>query len=748
MNKLCAAFGALFLVVAELAGCSGGGGGGGGTPPSSAKAITAFSFVNATATGTIDETAKTIVVTVPYGTSVTALIATFTTTGASVKVGSTAQVSGATSNDFTNPVAYVVTAEDGSTATYTVTVTIAANPAKALTAFSFASPAATGSIDEAAKTISVTVPFGTNVAALVATFSTTGASVKVGSTVQVSGATPNNFTNSVLYVVTAADASTATYTVTVTIAPNSAKAITEFSIASPAATGVIDEAAKTIAVTVPNGTNVTALVASFTTTGESVKVGSTAQVSGFTPNDFTSSVAYVVTAADASTATYTVTVTIAPSSSKAITAFSFTSPVAAGIINETAKTIVLTVPTGTDVTKLVANFVTTGESVKVGTTAQASGVTQNDFTLPVAYIVTAADSSTATYTVRLTMGSKWLDLGTLGGNASYAFGASTDGNVVVGWARQSDGRAFAFRWTEGGGMVSLGTLCDDPASYGSHAYGVSADGNVIVGDSNYCNVAAGVYTAERAFKWTQGGGMGNLGYLYNNDALYGNLGSYATGISADGSTVVGIAWNTSGDNRVVRWKSGSDILDIVLASTASAAPNGFNASSDGSVIAGSMKDGSNTYAFRWTEAGGAHSLGTLPGGSYSIGNNISADGMVIVGQSDDGHLAGFAFRWTQAAGMTNLGVLLGDTSSNAFGVSSNGSVVVGLSGPGFHAYRWTQATGMQSIIDWLASGGVDASGVNFQVAYGVSGDGSTVVGMMQLPSGQPRAFIAHVGPAP
>ena len=88
-----------------------------------AKDITAFSFASPAATGAISGT--NIAVTVPYGTDVTNLVASFTTTGASVSVGATAQVSGATANDFTNPVTYTVTATDSSTQDYTVTVTIA-----------------------------------------------------------------------------------------------------------------------------------------------------------------------------------------------------------------------------------------------------------------------------------------------------------------------------------------------------------------------------------------------------------------------------------------------------------------------------------------------------------------------------------------------------------------------------------------------------------------------------------------------
>ncbi|HUJ19278.1 MAG TPA: hypothetical protein VL197_14940 [Nitrospirota bacterium] len=385
-----------FFASIFLSACSGGGGL--TIPLSDAKAITAFSFTNLAATGTIDESAKTISVTVPNGTNVTRLVATFTTTGAGVKVGSTMQISGATENDFTNPVTYLVTAADGSSLAYTVTVTILPADAKAITAFSFTNPAATGTINESTKTIAVIVPFGTDVTALIATFSTNGASVKVVATVQISGATPNDFTSPVTYTVTAADGTVATYTVTVTVTASSAKAIIAFFFTNPAATGTIDENLKTISVIVPMGTDVTGLVAVFTTTGAGVKVGSTVQVSDVTVNDFTSPVTYLVTAADGSSLAYTVRVVIPLSDAKAITAFSFTNPAAPGTIDENAKTISVIVPKGTNVTGLVAAFTTTGAGVKVGSTVQVSGVTANDFTSPVTYLVTAADGSSLAYT--------------------------------------------------------------------------------------------------------------------------------------------------------------------------------------------------------------------------------------------------------------------------------------------------------------------------------------------------------------
>lgn len=91
------------------------------------KSIAEYSLEVAPGTlvaGTIDQSAMTISVIVPEGTDVTALVATFTTTGVSVKVGTTVQESGVTPNDFTNPVVYTVTAANGTTATYTVTALI------------------------------------------------------------------------------------------------------------------------------------------------------------------------------------------------------------------------------------------------------------------------------------------------------------------------------------------------------------------------------------------------------------------------------------------------------------------------------------------------------------------------------------------------------------------------------------------------------------------------------------------------
>lgn len=363
----------------------------------SEKSITAFSLDGVA--GTINQTEKTIAIAVAFGKDVTAMVATFTTTGVNVKVGSINQVSGTTANDFTNQVTYKVTAADNTTQDYTVVVTVAASSSKSITSFSLNGVA--GTIDEAGKTIAVTLPHGTPLTGMIATFTTTGSSVAVGSTLQISGSTPNNFTLPVTYTVTAANATTQDYTVAITVAASSAKAITAFSLNG--SVGTINEKNKTILVTMPYGTYIMDLVATFTTTCASVKVGSTVQVSGVSAHNFTCPVTYTVIAADGSTQDYIVTVTVAGSSAKAITVFTFPNVSSVTTIDETAHTISVTVAGGTNVTALVASFITTGTSVKVGSTVQVSGMSAHDFASPVTYTVTAADGSSQDYIVTVTV---------------------------------------------------------------------------------------------------------------------------------------------------------------------------------------------------------------------------------------------------------------------------------------------------------------------------------------------------------
>ena len=370
---------------------------------SSACDITAFSFANPSVTGTIN--ANNITLTVPSGTNVTNLIATFTSSAKSnVKIGGTVQVSGTTPNNFTSPLTYTVTAEDGTIKTYIVIVNISTAPSSAcdITSFGISNPSVTGNINGSA--ITLIVPANTNLTSLIASFTASAnATVKVGNVIQVSGSTSNNFTNVLQYVVTAQDGTTSKmYTVTVNINTgnlSNAKDLLTFGFTNPAMTAIIN--GNNISANAPAGTDMTSLVAIFTVSASAtVSINSIVQVSGKNVNDFTKVITYTITAEDGTTKTYTVTINLDATLSSAndLLTFGFTTPAAGGIINGTAVTV--TVPAGTDVTKLMAKYsVSPFATVKVGAVQQASNQTLNDFTNTVLYTVTAQDGSTKVYTV-------------------------------------------------------------------------------------------------------------------------------------------------------------------------------------------------------------------------------------------------------------------------------------------------------------------------------------------------------------
>jgi len=133
-------------------------------------------------------------------------------------------------------------------------------------------------------------------------------------------------------------------------------------------------------------------------------------------------------------------------------------------------------------------------------------------------VVVGASSSASGYEAfRWTESGGMQGLGDLPGGQFYseALDVSADGSVVVGWSKIASGGFQAFRWTESNGMVSIG---------GHIAEGVSDNGEVVVG-----------YTSTQAFRWTVSGGMQILGSLPGGDW------SDAKAVSPDGSIVVGSA---------------------------------------------------------------------------------------------------------------------------------------------------------------------------------------------------------------
>ena len=109
----------------------------GSLAPNTKKAITDFTLAGIS--GNIFEEEGTIEVTVPYGTEVTSLTPEIVHTGVSISPDG--------EQNFESPVTYTVSAADGSTKTYTVTVTVAQAPKTDITFTAEAADGAAGTAD-------------------------------------------------------------------------------------------------------------------------------------------------------------------------------------------------------------------------------------------------------------------------------------------------------------------------------------------------------------------------------------------------------------------------------------------------------------------------------------------------------------------------------------------------------------------------------------------------------------------------
>jgi probable HAF family extracellular repeat protein len=161
------------------------------------------------------------------------------------------------------------------------------------------------------------------------------------------------------------------------------------------------------------------------------------------------------------------------------------------------------------------------------------------------------------------------------------------------------------------------------------------------------------------------------------------------------------------------------------------------------VVGGVTVIGPFGYYFRWTALGGLIPIGAGPGGKISI----SRDGSTITADTTNDEQLGTAGIWLGLPRFYSIGGLPGGMPggvndrflSNNFGVSGDGSIVVGLGwiNPGrAHAFRWDQSTGM---VDLGSLDGKDSR------ANAISADGTTIVGWDAAPNGYWRGAVWRNG---
>jgi probable HAF family extracellular repeat protein len=250
-------------------------------------------------------------------------------------------------------------------------------------------------------------------------------------------------------------------------------------------------------------------------------------------------------------------------------------------------------------------------------------------------------------------------LGDLGSGTSTADAASFNGSVVVGESPPKGGIFGSFRWTAAQGMTAV------PVGFPN---AVTDDGTMVAGGNAW---------------WKTSGQTGNFGSCTSNQ-----IPLRMVDLSADGSVAAGAG------------PGGLDMFGQAAANAYRSTPTGncqdidpvFNRNSDasgisadGSTIVGEAQDSQGHYrAFRWTASTGMVDLGTLGGGNLlSNATAVSGNGSVVVGYSltTTSSASDHAFIWTAKTGMQDLNKVLnppkGWILQVATDISEDGTVITG-----------------------------------------------------------------------
>ena len=235
---------------------------------------------------------------------------------------------------------------------------------------------------------------------------------------------------------------------------------------------------------------------------------------------------------------------------------------------------------------------------------------------------------------------------------------SWDGTKVSATILSDDGtKAVPGRWTLDSGWEQLGPLPPNAVTTDNNvasAWGLSGDGNTAVG-------LYWISGKAHAYHWASGTGMVDLGATVNKS-------SRASAVSYDGSVVGGFDASPTGfpSRLPTVWVNGAKtVLGTSLVDS-----EVYSVNANGTVVGGSWRDANDPVrgAAIWRFDGSNWNLqklgvlpGTMPDTPGAIVTDMTADGSIAVGHNQfnidfSNNAAGFY--WSQATGMISADQLL------------------------------------------------------------------------------------------
>lgn len=338
------------------------------------NSIIGFTVRRQVGSSTINSTSHTVTFHMSYGTSIKSLTPTIT-----VSTGATISPASKVAKNFSGQVSYTVKAKDGtSQTTWTVTCIVDPNDGNDITGFTVPLQVGSSTIDTASHTVTFHMPYGTSVTSLVPTIT-----LSTGATISPASGIAQEFTNPLVYSVTAENQTSQAWTVTCINDPNRANNIIDFTVPAQVGTSTINTTSHTVTFHMPYGTSVKSLAPTLSVSQEAT----VSPLSGETQN-FTRPITYTVTAQNRLKQAWKVSCIVDPNTANDITGLTLSNQIGNATIDSTNHTVTFHMLYDTNVKRL-APIITLSEKATIN---PGSRSTQN-FSNPVIYTVKAQNKT-------------------------------------------------------------------------------------------------------------------------------------------------------------------------------------------------------------------------------------------------------------------------------------------------------------------------------------------------------------------